>query len=122
MAVLKAKQEEARQAAEAKRREALTAAAMDAELETRAVRRDALRARPRCAVELMHAARALQIDLIAQPELAFLAELALCTALPAGWVLAPSATPGGAKRYKNLVSGLTSPTHPLKAYAATFRW
>ena len=51
-------------------------AAATAERQTRALRRDALRARPRSGVELMHAARALHVDLIAQPALAFLAELA----------------------------------------------
>ena len=121
-AVLKAKQDEARATADAERREKLTAAAIAAELQTRKMRRDALRTRPRCAVELMHAARALRIDLIAQPELAFLSELALTVGLPAGWVIVPPAAPGGAPRYKMVVSGLVSTTHPLEAYASLFKW
>jgi len=69
----------------------------------------------------MHAARALGIDLIAQPELAFLAELALSLALPAGWVLVPPATRGGPPRYRNSVSGIVTTTHPLVSFAANFR-
>ena len=121
MAALRAKQEEARKEAQARRREELIALAAVAEARTRGMRRDALRTRPRCGVELMHAARALKVDLIAQPELAFLAELALCLALPAGWVLVPPLAAGSAVRYKNVVSGTTTTTHPLEAFAATFR-
>ena len=69
----------------------------------------------------MHAARALKADLIAQPELVFLAHIALCFGLPAGWLLVTAPVAGGAPRYRNVVSGITTTTHPIEAYAATFR-
>ena len=118
MAVLKvAREEERRQ----KRKEVLSQSIAAAELPTRAVRRAALRSQPRCGVELMHAARALRIDLTLQPELAFLAELALCVALPAGWAPLSSVAANGLPRYRNLVSGTETTTHPLEAYACEFR-
>ena len=93
---------------------------------TRNLRHEALRAHPRCAVEVMHAASALGIDLVQQPELAFLAELALCSPLPAGWSVSASA--GGASAgntqllsYRHEVSGVVSMTHPLVAFAQRFR-
>jgi hypothetical protein len=136
VAVVEAERErhaaEKRAAARQARREQLAPEAAHAEAATRAVRAEALRMRPRCAVELMHAARALRIDLVAQPELAFLAELALCSSLPAGWELVPPA--GGAAgaapatgvgaasaRYRHVVSGTVHLSHPLEAVAAQFR-
>ena len=107
-------------ALEARRAEIATEAAAAAAA-TRVVRREALRVRPRCAVELMHAARALRIDLIAQPELAFLAELALCSALPAGWELVHPTSTGVPVRYKHTISGVVQSMHPLEACAARFR-
>lgn len=118
MAVLKVAREEQRRQ---KRKEVLSQSIAAAELPTRAVRRAALRSQPRCGVELMHAARALRIDLTLQPELAFLAELALCVALPAGWAPLSSVAANGLPRYRNLVSGTETTTHPLEAYACEFR-
>jgi hypothetical protein len=118
---------EKRAAARQARREQLASEAAHAEAATRGVRAEALRLRPRCAVELMHAARALRLDLVAQPELAFLAELALCSALPAGWELvAPAGAVGAASgaapvRYRHVVSGTVHSSHPLEAVAAHFR-
>ena len=63
----------------------------------------------------MHAARALRVDLRAQPELAFLAELALCLPLPAGWEAVP-----GTRSYRNTITRVTVATHPLKLWAAFF--
>jgi hypothetical protein len=127
---------EKRAAARQARREQLASEAAHAEAATRGVRAEALRLRPRCAVELMHAARALRLDLVAQPELAFLAELALCSALPAGWELVPQTggaagiAPAGAVgaasgaapvRYRHVVSGTVHSSHPLEAVATHFR-
>ena len=124
-AALRTKQQEARERrqreAQQERRQAMLAAVAAAEQQTRGLRRDALRMRPRCCVELLHAARALHVDLVARPELAFLAELALCIELPAGWTLLPPHTAGAAPRYRHSVSGVVTDTHPLEAYAATFR-
>ena len=91
------------------------AAAAAAEQSSRALRWDALRACPRCAVELMHAARTLRIDLRARPELAFLAELALCLPLPAGW----EPIPGGSS-YRNTITKVTVASHPLQLCAVAF--
>ena len=55
----------------------------------------------------MHAARALRVDLRARPELAFLAELALCLPLPAGW----EPIPGGSS-YRNSITKVTVASHP----------
>ena len=118
IAALRVAQEEERRRV---RKEKLAASAASAEAPTKPARRAALRARPRCGVELMHAARALKIDLTAQPELGFLAELALCVALPAGWAQLPPLAAGGAPRYRNLVSGIVTTTHPIEAFAAEFR-
>lgn len=103
------------------RRELLAERAATAEGLSKALRRDALRARPRCGVELMHAAHALKLDLVAQPELSWIAELALLVALPTGWTLVPPPASGGAMRYRNAVSGTATTTHPLEAYAGRFR-
>ena len=125
MAVIKAKQEEERLAQEEarkqKRREALKESAKAAAEATKFVRRDALRSKPRCGVELMHAARALQIDLIHQPELSFLSELALCVKLPAGWSIVPPPASGGPQKYRNAVSGVVTASHPIEGFAAGFR-
>ena len=69
----------------------------------------------------MHAARALRVNLVEQPELAFLAELALCVQLPAGWTLVPPPAAGGPLRYRHTISGIMSTTHPLEGFAASFR-
>lgn len=100
--------------------ETIAAERETSERQSRALRRDALRSSPRCGVELMHAARALKIDLVAQPELAFLAEMALCINLPAGWVLVTQTATSGAVAYRNVISGTVTTTHPLEAFAQTF--
>ena len=66
----------------------------------------------------MHAARALRVDLRARPELAFLAELALCLPLPAGWEPIPG-IPGGSS-YRNSITKVTVASHPLQLCAAAF--
>ena len=63
-------------------------------------------------------ARALGLDLTAQPELAFLAEMALCTPLPAGWEAQRDA--GGKTSYRNTITNVTVAKHPLQLYAASF--
>ena len=96
----------------------------------------------------MHAARAVGVDLVARPDLSFLAELVLCLPLPSGWEVGyllclptttlptlaalfrirylPSTTQviltGGsaAPLYRNTISNLSSSSHPLVAYAETF--
>jgi len=108
------RQQEEEQTCAASRAERAAAAAA-AEKSSRALRWDALRACPRCGVELMHAARALRINLRAQPELAFLAELALCLPLPAGWEPIP-----GTSSYRNTITKVTVASHPLQLCAAAF--
>ena len=109
----KRQQEEVQERAASRAERAAAAAA--AEQSSRALRWDALRACPRCAVELMHAARALRIDLRARPELAFLAELALCLPLPAGWEPIP-----GSSSYRNIITKVTVASHPLQLCAVAF--
>ena len=104
---------------EEERRAKLKVAAAEADKQTRQARREALRIAPLCAVDLMQAALALEINLSEQPELAFLAELALCTGLPAGWELLP-AEQGSLASYRHSVSSVTTAKHPLVAYAASF--
>ncbi|KAL1524924.1 hypothetical protein AB1Y20_019801 [Prymnesium parvum] len=94
------------------------AAAMKAGQLTTKLRWDALRGFPLCAVDLMHAARALRIDLIKQPELVFMAELALCMELPAGWEFR-SGGKGALGSYRHTVSNVIIPIHPLAEYAAS---
>ena len=53
-----------------------------------------------------------------QPELAFLAELALCTPLPAGWEAQRDAA--GKTSYRNTITNVTVAKHPLQLYAASF--
>ena len=108
--------EEAKQ--RAARREARKAAAAEAELRSRPLRWAALRASPLCCVELVYAARALGIDLREQPELVFLAEMALCTPLPAGWEARRDA--GGKTSYRNTITNVTVAEHPMQIYAASF--
>ena len=62
----------------------------------------------------MHAARALRVDLRGRPELAFLAELALCLPLPAGWEPIPGSS------YRNSITKVTVASHPLQLCAAAF--
>ena len=104
---------------EQERRRRLRQAAEEAAAQTRNARREALRTSPVCAVDLMHAAMALDINLREQPELAFLAELALCVGLPAGWEPMP-AEKGSPTCYRHCVSCVTITKHPLAVYAASF--
>ena len=66
----------------------------------------------------MHSARALDINLLEQPHLAFVAELALCIELPAGWELVPGEK-GAPVNYRHVVSNVTTARHPLASYAAS---
>ena len=100
------------------RRKECKAAAAEAELRSRPLRWAALRAAPICCVELVYAARALGVDLREQPELAFLAEMALCTPLPAGWEAQRDAA--GKTSYRNTITNVTVAKHPLQLYAASF--
>jgi len=96
----------------------LRAAAAVAEKQTRQARWLSLRTRPRSCVELMQAAVAVGIDLVARPDLAFIAELVLAIPMPCGWQVAD--TGGGEPLYRNVVSNLPSNCHPLCAFACRF--
>ena len=53
-----------------------------------------------------------------QPHLVYVAELALCLELPAGWELVRGEK-GATNMYRHAVSNVTSARHPLAAYASS---